>query len=274
MAERRVAGKLMKGCFQRRLLGLLIAAQLSAPLLGQQKTAQLVAPGPARLAQLVEANIVGVHAYQISLARKEKNMDAACWLGTNPNQADLETLVAHQTSLLSAPAAAHAWALGAPSTFDPAKDLQSLLSARLPMPPNLPVNLFAAYLNEKAPQFRREEIRSIANLYQTVLEVERDGDRLQDLYSFYIALGLPVYMGQFGLAGTDENFLRVGKELEARSCESPVGVSAGEWQIAGRKIWNWGEKNLHIRDAGVLANELLAEKNVQPLIPRMRSLPS
>ena len=79
------------------------------------------------------------------------------------------------------------------------------------MPEKLPVNLFATYLHGKAPQFRREEIRSIANLYQTVLEVERDGDRLQDLYAFYIALGLPVYVGQLGLPGTDEDFLATGQ---------------------------------------------------------------
>jgi hypothetical protein len=92
--------------------------------------------------------------------------------------------------------------LGAPSTFDPGKDLQPLLAAQLPMPATLPVNLFATYLHEKAPQFRKEEIRSIANLYQTVLEVERDGDRLQELYAFYIALGLPVYVGQLGMPGS------------------------------------------------------------------------
>jgi hypothetical protein len=53
-----------------------------------------------------------------------------------------------------------------------------------------------------------------------------------------------------------------------------VGLSAAEWQIAGRKIWNWGEKNQHIRDARVLAKELLAEPEVAALIPKMRALPA
>src|SRR4029079_7943448 len=166
------------------------------------------------------------------------------------------------------------WALGAPSTFSPAKDLQPLLSANLPMPVNLPVNVVTAYLREKAPHHRAEEIRSVANLYQTVLEVERDGDRLQDLYAFYIGLGLPVYVGQFGLPGTDEDFLAMGHLLEGKACASPVGLSAAEWQIAGRKIWNWGEKNLHIRDAQVVADELLAEPDVQTLQPKVKALPS
>ncbi len=258
-----------------RSLGvLLVAIAFAAPVFGQQKTTRVAAPGPARMEQLVEANIVGVHAYQILLARKQSNMDPACWPASDPKDADLEALGAHQTSLLSAPAAARAWALGAPSTFDPGKDLQPLLSAQLPMPANLPVNLFATYLHGKAPQFRKEEIRSIANLYQTVLEVERDGDRLQELYAFYIALGLPVYVGQLGLPGSDEDFLATGRVLEGHACASPVGLTAAEWQIAGRKIWNWGEKNLHVRDAQVLADELLAEPDVKALEPRMKTLPA
>jgi hypothetical protein len=86
------------------------------------------------------------------------------------------------------------------------------------------------------------------NVYQIVLEVERDDDRLQDLFAFYIGLGLAVYVGQFGLRDTDADFLAAGRELEGPPCSSRVGLSAGEWRIAGRKIWNWGEKNLPIRE--------------------------
>jgi hypothetical protein len=51
-----------------------------------------------------------------------------------------------------------------------------------------------------------------------------------------------------------------------------VGLSAAEWQIAGRKIWNWGEKNRHTRDARVVARELLAEPELLALVPRLRAL--
>ena len=44
-----------------------------------------------------------------------------------------------------------------------------------------------------------------------------------------------------------------------------MGLTAAEWQIAGRKNWNWGEKNLGIRDDKVLAEELLAEPDVAAL---------
>src|SRR5262249_31015003 len=134
------------------------------------------------------------------------------------------------------------------------------------------VDVFTKYLTSAAPQHPTRHARAIANLYQTVLEVERDGDLLQDLYRFYMGLGLPVYVGQLGLPGSDADLLAVGRQLDGRSCAGAVGTTAAEWQIAGRKVWNWGEKNQHIRDARVLADELLAEPDVAALRPRMRAM--
>jgi hypothetical protein len=229
----------------------------------------------SRLEQLAEANIIGVHAYQIELSRRQGNIDTTCWPQQTPSDSQLQALVAHQASLLAAPAeSAKAWAQGNKSSFNPQTDLEPLLHSGLSLDPALPVNVFTRCLETNAPGPPRSHIRSVANLYQTVLEVERDGDLLQDLYGFYIGLGLPVYVGQLGLPGTNEDFLAAGRELEGPSCASPVGLSAGEWQIAGRKIWNWGEKNLHIRDANVLAKELLAEQGVANLIPQMKSFPA
>jgi hypothetical protein len=250
-----------------------ILAVISVP--AGARTEAATTPGEARLEHLVEANIIAVHAYQELLARKQGNIDFNCWPAQSPSDTELQALVAHQTSLLAAPIrTVKAWAEGQTSSFDRSTDLDPLLAADLPMSPALPVNVFTNYLQTKAPSQPPSHIRSVANLYQTVLEVERDGDRLQELFAFYIGLGLPVYVGQFGLSGTDEAFLSAGRALEGPSCSSPVGLSAGEWQIAGRKIWNWGEKNLHIRDAKVLANELLAEPDIVPLIPKMRTLPA
>jgi hypothetical protein len=165
-----------------------------------------------------------------------------------------------------------AWAAGQASSFDPSKDVRPLLDARLPTSDRLPVNVFTRYLEAEAPGRPRSDIRAVANLYQTVLEVERDGDRLQELYRFYIALGLPVYIGSLGLPGGDADLLAVGRKLEGQACDAPVGLSAAEWQIAGRKIWNWGEKNQHIRDARVVGEELLAEPDVRALVPKMKAM--
>lgn len=248
-------------------LALLLAPSVATP------EAPVAATG--RMEALVEANVAGVHAYQILLARKEGKGDPACWPTAAPSSEALQALVDRQTALLrSDPAEVKAWVSGGPSTFDPQRDLGPLQRAALSLPDTLPVNTFTAYLASQAPSRPRSHVRAVANLYQTVLEVERDGDRLQELFAFYIGLGLPVYVGQFGLPGGDEDFLAVGRLLDGKCCASPVGLTAAEWQIAGRKIWNWGEKNQHIRDARVLVGELLAEADVKSLIPKIRTLPA
>jgi hypothetical protein len=166
-----------------------------------------------------------------------------------------------------------AWAEGKPSAFDPRADLEPLLTSGLTLGDGMPVLVFTRWLAGRA-KARSVEVRAIASLFQTNLEVERDGDRLQELFAFYAGLGLPVYLGQLGLPGTDAAFLAMGRELEGRTCPSPFGTAAADWQIAGRKNWNWGEKNLGIRDDKVLARELLEEPDVKALVPRIRALPA
>jgi hypothetical protein len=228
----------------------------------------------SRIEQVVEANILGTHAFQVALSRKEGKSDAACYAAAPLADAQLAALEAHQAALLKADVkAVRAWAEGRPSDFEPVANLRPLLASGITLADSLPVSVFTRWLAErtKAP---RAQVRAIASLFQTNLEVERDGDRLQELFSFYIGLGLPVYLGQLGLPGTDAAFLAMGRELEGKSCPSPVGTSALEWQIAGRKNWNWGEKNLGIRDDQVLAKELLEEPDVKALIPRIQAMPA
>jgi len=227
----------------------------------------------ARLLQLIEANVIGTHAFQILLAKKSGKGDLSCFSAGNLGDATLETLVAHQAKLLKTPISdLVSWVNGEHSKFDPGQNLEPLLSSGLKLSPTTPVNVFDAYLGQQT-HFGPIKTRAIASLFQTVLEVERDGELLQDQFAFYIGLGLPVYLKQLGLPGKDSDLLSFGKELVGRSCAAPFDTGAAEWQIAGRKIWNWGEKNLHVRDEKVLAAELLSERDVKPLVPRLRALP-
>ena len=226
-----------------------------------------------KLAQLIEANVIVTHAYQVLLAKKSGKGDPNCFSSGKLSDKELEVLVQHQAKLLkSNMPAINAWVRGEQSNFHPAQDLEPILSSGLTAPPTAPINIFNDYLRQKT-KFDLVKTRAIASLYQTVLEVERDGDLLQDEFAFYIALGLPVYIGQLYLSGSDADLLAVGRELEGHTCIAPFATGAAEWQIAGRKIWNWGEKNLHIRDEKVLAAELLSEPDVKVLRSSLRTLP-
>jgi len=243
-------------------------------LAGGPLGATAATPAPAsRLEQLVEANVLGTHAFQVALARRAAKGDAACWSAGGLDDARLAAIEAHQAALLKSDVAAvRSWAEGRPSSFDPKVDLQPLLQTGLVLSDGLPVGAFTRWLAGKS-RAPREKLRAIASLLQVNLEVERDGDRLQELFAFYAGLGLPVYLGQLGLPGGDADFLAMGRDLERKTCAAPFGTGAAEWQIAARKNWNWGEKNLGIRDDKVLAAELLAEPDVAALVPRMKALP-
>ena len=243
-------------------------------------------PEPSRLEQLVEANILGAHAFQVALAKKEGKGDPGCYSPGTLTGAQLSAIEAHQASLLKAEVkTVRAWAEARTSAFDPKADLEPLLASGLTLSDTLPVSVFTRWLAPRAQvgppgglseraRAPRVHVRALASLFQTNLEVERDGDRLQELFAFYAGLGLPVYLGQLGLPGTDADFLAMGRDLEGKACASPFGTAAADWQIAGRKNWNWGEKNLGIRDDKVLAQELLAEPDVAALVPRIRAMPA
>ncbi len=63
------------------------AASLAIAFTSASSRAEVVpsAPGEAQLEQLVEANIIAVHAYQVQLARKQGNVDFTCWPSQEPS---------------------------------------------------------------------------------------------------------------------------------------------------------------------------------------------
>jgi hypothetical protein len=230
-------------------------------------------PPEVRRSQLVRANSVADHARQILLARKQGKGELPCYAPAALSERDLETLAVHRARLLAADRSAlKAWIYGWRSAFKPSKDLDPLLLAPLEIPEKAPLNAFSALLRERT-RAPLSHIRSVANLYQAALEKDADTGRLLEQLDFYIDLGLPVYLGQFGMPGDDEALLEMGKELQARTCLSPFETSAGAWQLAGRKVWNLAEKRLHIRDEMTVVNEAMKDPEVSVLVPALRALP-
>src|ERR1044071_1109380 len=87
-----------------------------------------------RLAQLVEANVIAVHAFQVLLA-KNSGKGQACFSPGTLSDAALNALSEHQAKLLkSDPAQLRLWVEGAKSSFDPAADLEPILSSGLKIP--------------------------------------------------------------------------------------------------------------------------------------------
>jgi len=95
-----------------------------------------------RLAQLVEANIIAVHAFQVLLA-KSSGKGGACFSAGNLSDQALTALSEHQAKLLKTDSKQLLlWVQGRQSAFNPAEDLQPILTSGLKLPENAPVNVF------------------------------------------------------------------------------------------------------------------------------------
>src|ERR1044072_5709253 len=132
----------MSGRVFRGLMLVCVVVLLTAPLAYTQgRTGVDSRRGSAsRLEQLVEANIIATHAYQILLARKSGEGDARCFARGGLSDGELEALVKHQSNLLKSKAGdVLAWARGGRSGFDSSKDLEPILKSGLAVPHGSPV---------------------------------------------------------------------------------------------------------------------------------------
>src|SRR6476646_3844571 len=138
------------------LVGLMLFVFNTSPSLLAQQTRHSNS-SDERLAQLVEANVIAVHAFQVELARSSGKGDKACFSPGGLSDAELNALSDHQGNLLKTDVNdIKAWVNGTKSTFDPAKDLEPILKSGLTVPDKAPVNVFTRYLraNTKASDLK------------------------------------------------------------------------------------------------------------------------
>ncbi len=228
----------------------------------------------ARLSQIVDANITATHAFQVLMHKSSGKGNGSAWAAGARTDADLKALLDHQKALLAEdPRAVKAWVEGATSSFNPSKNLEPLVASTFNLEAGLPVNVFQEFLRSRT-QATPLEARAVASLLQMMLDIERDADLLQQMYAMYVGLGLPVHTARIGLpAKTDEEFLVLGNELSPKIVSSPFDTDPATLQMMFRKMWNWGHRHTGERDKYTLANELLAEPDITPLIPKIAAMP-
>jgi hypothetical protein len=94
-----------------RLTLVCIAASLAVQAHAQSRGSRQV--NASRAAQLVEANVIATHAYQLLLAENSGTGDAACFARGGLSDEELQTLVKHQSNLLKSKVEdVKAWARG------------------------------------------------------------------------------------------------------------------------------------------------------------------
>src|SRR5262249_42586159 len=87
-----------------------------------------------RLAKLVEANVIAVHAFQVLLA-KSSGKGQQCFSASTVSDTELNALSEHQAKLLKTDIKQlRLWVDGLKSTFKPEQDLQPILTTELQIP--------------------------------------------------------------------------------------------------------------------------------------------
>ena len=228
-----------------------------------------------KLRDIVRASIVGTHAFEVLKARKSGG-SFEHYRAEDLNDKDLTTLIEHQRFLLRAdPKAILAWTQGKPSAFDPATHVAPLLGAALPLSDRLPVNVAQRHLAQ-ALGMTAEDVLPVANLFQMTLEIDRDGDVLQELIEFYHSLHIPLPVEKIGASEEQrlERFLELGQRMAEETCPSPFSTNAASWQITGMKLVHWIGKKTGSCDHRTIAAELIPQPAVQALLPALKKMPA
>lgn len=223
---------------------------------------------------VISAFTIGVHAGQIySSATGARRGDARLF---SRGALSLESIAQLSTTFQEILAATHdrdGWTTQREPRFDQSHNIAALNKSSLKLSPRLPVTVLTQYLLQQVSRNDELSARAVANLTQLCLEIRHDGTQLQQLFRYYIARGLKVSFAQLGLPNSDAAFLKAGRELSAVCGRCPYETDAAAWQIALRKVDNWGEKNSGRRDKFSLASELLADSEIKSLLPALQRLP-
>ena len=152
-----------------------------------------------------------------------------------------------------------AWVRGAKidsTACDVGAAVAALNAVTLPESPNLPYNLFRAYLLEEAGAANARSAAAFANILQESVDIKSTGPEMGDMVLLYYALGLKVNFAQLGFEMNEPLASYIGGMLASgfgrmpdwSDYESNTGHYIG-WAIIVAE--NMGDKTTGRRDAKV-----------------------
>jgi hypothetical protein len=229
-----------------------------------------------RRSMLVEALIRGVNAHHGLLARTAGHGGDESCLGTaGVATPRLEAFVQHHQALIATPLAEiQAWLKGAESPFNPGFHLSPLFETGPRESATSAVARLTAALRNTGSTAPTPSLRAVAHLHQIALETNRDGNVLQQTYTFLHGLGLPIDLDEIAIPHSASDLTGLAHTLGTGTCAAPYEVTRAAWRITLQKILNWGLKHRGIRDTAVVTREILATPAVQALAPHIASLPA
>jgi len=228
-----------------------------------------------RRGQLVEAIIRGTHLCQADLVRQNGKGDPAAYGEQGLSAADQTQLIkAYGTIIATPPEDVAKWIAGDDNACGGGKAIAELTTAKIDLANSLPVSVMTRFITRRMGNVPSSSIRAVASLFQIVLETTRDAATLHNVFSVYHAAGLPVYMGELAINYDTPQFVMLGNELAPQCCASPFGTSADAWQMACRKLQNWGEQCTGKVTADTYAREVLEKSLAKECVSVIQAMPA
>lgn len=251
---------------------LLVGGSIKAEDIGPSTTNPASSPQPEitavsaakaaedRLETLVEGLLKATHAHHIKLALAAGPPAAAepCFVTTATGDELQFAINAGQSIISGDRKAIKDWVAGRPSSFLPTDVLGPLLQRGPTLGPSCPVSAALVELSQRASA-PRSHVKAITHLLQILLEVDRDGDALQDTMAFYNDLGLPVTLSQIGISPDRTTIRPLAQKLASQSLiAAPYAITPRAWRLALTKLEAFGLKvSAHKNPALEMADSIL-----------------
>ena len=236
------------------------------------------APRAIAVEQLVEANIAGIHAYQVKLARKVGQgrsrllVERAHGRGARRAGRASGRAARHRSPRRSRPGPK-----GEPSTFDPARDLEPLLARGLALSPTrCPSTSTRRTSPRPRPAGRAPTSARSPTSTRPCLEVERDGDRPPGpLPLLHRRSACPCTSASSACPARDADLLAVGQSARGEELRLARGHERRGVADRGPEDLELGrEEPAHPRRPRASATSCWWSPTVAALVPKMRALPA
>ena len=189
--------------------------------------------------------------------------------------AQLAALETHQAALMKADVkAVRAWSEGKPSAFDPKADLEPLLAVWAHARRHAARERLHALAGRAGRRPRASRCARSRACSRRTWRWSATATACRSCSPSTPASACPSTSASSACRARTRTSWPWAASSRGRAARRRSARPPPSGRSPARKNWNWGEKNLGIRDDKVLARELLEEPDVKALVPRIQALPA
>lgn len=234
-----------------------------------------LSPARTRLFRVIDCLTISVHAMQVGLQAKAVVPGEPALYGPGLAAPTHLARMAAAGEALAAlpPVEVRQWVERGTGSPRAARLVATFDGIEAPADHRLPVTIFRRFFARMLPKAAPASIGALANLGRLCMQVDRDGDMLQDLFKLYIGLGVEIDIVKLGFPVALGHLKAHGRAMSIACGPAPFATGWADFAIIIEKLALWGTKNTGRRDKFTAARALTGDPAVRKLLPRLKQLP-